>query len=99
MKRNDIKALHDKTPAELQQQLAELQTRLGQAKLELKVGKLEDVRLPSKLRDDIARVKTVLRQQELVAQAQKPQRPAAAEPKPKSRAKLTTKLKQVRQDQ
>ena len=60
MKRNDIAALHDKTSGELEQQLQELRKSLAKAKLELPAGKLEDTRLPGKIRDDIARVKTIL---------------------------------------
>lgn len=67
MKRNDISALHEKTSGELEQQLAELKKDLAKAKLELPAGKLADTRLPGKIRDDIARVKTVLSQKQLVA--------------------------------
>lgn len=66
MKRNDIIALHDKTSGELEQQLEELRKNLAKAKLELPAGKLEDTRLPGKIRDDIARVKTVLRQKQVL---------------------------------
>ncbi|MBT3249729.1 MAG: 50S ribosomal protein L29 [Candidatus Pacebacteria bacterium] len=67
MKRNDIKALHDKTNGELEQQLVELRKSLAKAKLELPAGKLEDTRLPGKIRDDIARVKTILREKQVSA--------------------------------
>ena len=67
MKRNDIKALHEKTLAELNKQLEELQLQVAKAKLELTAGKLEDTRSIGKLRDDVARIKTVLREQELLA--------------------------------
>ncbi|MBU0576547.1 50S ribosomal protein L29 [Patescibacteria group bacterium] len=65
MKRNDIKILHEKTNAELFKQLGELEMKIAKAKLELSAGKLANLRLPGKLRDDIARIKTVLREQEL----------------------------------
>jgi ribosomal protein L29 len=71
MKRNDIKALHDKTIVELEQQLGELEKNLAKAKLELPTGKLEDMRLPSKLRDDIARVKTVMHEKRLITKTSK----------------------------
>lgn len=70
MKRKDIAALHDQTTAELEQQLQELRKSLATAKLELSVGKLEDVRLPGKIRDDIARIKTVLGEKKLLVQSQ-----------------------------
>ena len=65
MKRTDIQALHDKTVAELQQQLGELRKQFTAAKLERAVGKLKDVRLTSRLSDDMARVQAVMRQKEL----------------------------------
>lgn len=63
MKRNDITALHDKTTAELTAQLSELRKALAQARLERVVGKaaLSKVR---HIADDVARVKTVLRELE-----------------------------------
>ncbi|MBU0578572.1 50S ribosomal protein L29 [Patescibacteria group bacterium] len=67
MKRNNIKALHEKTNAELLKQLQELEMKVAQSKLELSAGKLGDTRSISRLRDDIARIKTILREQELLA--------------------------------
>jgi ribosomal protein L29 len=64
MKQNDVRALHDKTIAELQQQLIELQKERTKARLELSVGKLADVKQTSKIGDDMARVKTVISQKE-----------------------------------
>ena len=69
MKRNDIKALHDKSLPELQAQLRDLQKQLNKAKLELAVDKLDDVNLPAKLGDDIARIKTILKNKQLLAEA------------------------------
>lgn len=69
MKRNDIKALADKTVAELQQQLVDLQQAVTKAMQERAVGKLKDSRTTSKLADDIARVKTVMRVKELQTNA------------------------------
>lgn len=65
MKSNDITALHDKSAAELAKQLSELQKQLATARLQKVVGKLENPSLITVLRDDIARIKTVLRKQEL----------------------------------
>lgn len=65
MKRNDITALHEKTTAQLQTQLEELKLELAKVSLELPVGKLNDVRKPGKIKDDIARIKTVLSLQKL----------------------------------
>ena len=69
MTREEIKELHDKTVAELQSQLAEVRRELAKAKLEQAADKLEDINLPAKLGDDVARIKTVLREKQLIKQA------------------------------
>jgi len=81
MKRNDIKILHDKSVTELQAQLRDLQKQLNQAKLEAVVDKLADVNVPAKLRDDIARIKTVLRNKQLLAEAEQKKQAQAVEAK------------------
>lgn len=68
MKRNDIKALATKTPAELQQQLQQLRVELSKATLAKRAGKLQNLRSISVMKDDIARVKTVLSQQVIVTE-------------------------------
>lgn len=65
MKRNDITDLHDKTVAELHQQLAELRLQLGKMQVEKKANKLANPRLVSTVRDDIARIKTVMTEKSL----------------------------------
>jgi ribosomal protein L29 len=69
MKQEEIKQLHQESRAQLQQMLEETQAKLAKAKLELKVGQLEDVNLTDKLSDDIARIKTVMREKQLLAEA------------------------------
>jgi len=68
MKRNDIKALATKNSAQLQEQLQKLMVELSQAKLAKKAGKLANLRSISIFKDDIARVKTVLRHQVVVTE-------------------------------
>jgi large subunit ribosomal protein L29 len=65
MKRNDITALQTKDSAELQQQLRGLETELVKARLERSAGKLENPAKVKSLSDDIARVKTVIREKQL----------------------------------
>ena len=60
MKRNDIKALHQKTVAQLQQELSTMSRDLAQMRLQKKVGKLSSVSKLKNLADDIARYKTVI---------------------------------------
>lgn len=67
MKQKDIKALRDLSVTELQQKLVELEKAYATSQMEKKVGKLADLRLGSKLADDIARVKTVLTAKEMEA--------------------------------
>ena len=67
MKRNDITALHTMSVSELQSKLAGLQKDLATARLQNAVGKLANVSLITRLADDIARIKTVQREQELKA--------------------------------
>jgi len=65
MKRNDIKALHGLEVAELQKKLTELLHEFSMRKLEKKVGKLTNRRIVSTHADDIARIKTILREKEM----------------------------------
>ena len=60
MKKNDIKALHQKTVAELEKMLNELNLSLAAKRLMKKAGRLENVSEIRTLSDDIARVKTVI---------------------------------------
>lgn len=69
MKRNEIKALASQSTAELNKQLGELLKKLAQARLELKAGKLANTKSTSLMSDDVARIKTHLRQRELAVQS------------------------------
>ena len=60
MKRNDIKALHQKTVAELEKMLNELNLSLAAKRLMKKAGRLENISEINTLSDDIARVKTII---------------------------------------
>lgn len=64
MKRNDIKALHQKTVAELEKDLAKFNNDLANMRLQKKVGKLDSVAKLKNLSDDIARIKTVITEKE-----------------------------------
>lgn len=65
MKRNDIKALHQKTEAELNKELVELNHGLANMRLQKKVGKLSSVSKLKNLSDDIARIKTILTEKKI----------------------------------
>ncbi len=64
MKQNDIRALHDKTVAELQAQLTDLTKELARARLEKKAGRRANTHIVL-IADDVARIKTILRKKEL----------------------------------
>jgi large subunit ribosomal protein L29 len=67
MKRNDIKKLHELSIADLNKKLTELVAQLATARLEKRVGRLANPRLVSNLSDDVARIKTVMREKETKA--------------------------------
>lgn len=66
MKRNEIKALSQKTVAELDKELLKLSHDLANMRLQKKVGKLSSVSKLRNLSDDIARIKTVLTEKEML---------------------------------
>ena len=70
MRTNDIKALHGKTVKELNTQLEELLMLLAKSRLEKAAGKLKNTHI-AMLADDVARVKTVLRNKELTSEVKK----------------------------
>lgn len=59
MKRNDIKALHDKTVSELSTMLVQAEKQLAEVRLAYLSGK-QPKQSVSLLADDVARLKTVL---------------------------------------
>ena len=65
MKRKDIQELATKDSKELKVMLKEKQKALFTSQLDHTTGKLSNVRSLSVLRDDIARIKTMLRQKEV----------------------------------
>ena len=65
MKSQDIKALQQKSQAELKTDLAQLMHDLAGMRLAAKVGKLDSPAKLKNLRKDIARLKTVIRNKEL----------------------------------
>lgn len=67
MKRAQIKALHQKTVAELNAELVKLELELAKDKLELTAQKLEDTSKPDRLRKEVARIKTILTEKQQAA--------------------------------
>jgi len=69
MKRNDISKLHDLSVAELTQKLTALTKEASLFKLQKMGHKLKDSQAVKKVRDDIARVKTILTARQLGVKA------------------------------
>ncbi len=61
MKRNDIKSLHELPVEKLKEKQAEISREFAKARMEHRVGRLKNVTILSVLRDDLARVMTVMR--------------------------------------
>ena len=64
MKRNDIKELHQLSVEELNKKLASISADIVKAQMDLEVNRLADMRTVSKLKDDVARIKTVIKMKE-----------------------------------
>ncbi len=66
MRSNDVKQLQSATVEDLSKQLTELRNKLEAATSDHVMGKLNNGKMKSSLRRDIARVLTVLRAKELI---------------------------------
>lgn len=60
MKRKDITALHTKTLEELEKELLEVQKKYRKAELEVVAAREKNTRKPQQLRDDAARILTII---------------------------------------
>ena len=65
MKGKDKKALHTKTLAELNSLLSAKRGELIKARMELKMNKTKNVHLGQTLRNEIARIQTIMRIKEI----------------------------------
>ena len=65
MKKNDLKALHQQSVAELEKSLLALNHDLANMRLQKKVGKLSSVAKLKNLSDHIARIKTIQTEKKL----------------------------------
>lgn len=64
MRRADLKQLHSKTKEELQALARSTRDKLSQALIELAQNKLKDTSKIKHLRDDIAKILTVMKEKE-----------------------------------
>jgi len=65
MKRKDLQELRTKTKKELLELIRKTEEELARLKIEKEAGKLKDVHLVTKKSDDLARLRTILKEMEL----------------------------------
>ncbi|MCD6225542.1 50S ribosomal protein L29 [bacterium] len=65
MKKKEKQELHQKSIAELRKILGEKSKELVKARVEKEQGKKKDVKIVAKIRDEIAVIKTIIREKEL----------------------------------
>jgi len=65
MKKKELQELKTKTKKELEQLIRQVQKDLVKLKMEKEAGKLKDVHLVTKKSNDLARLKTILKEMEL----------------------------------
>lgn len=65
MKRKDLQELRTKTKKELLELIRKTEGELAGLRIEKKAGKLRDVHLMTKKSNDLARLKTILKEMEL----------------------------------
>lgn len=65
MKRKEIKENHQKSQEELKQQVKKIAEELVKLRMEKQVGKLKNVRLLKQKKNQLAIIKTILREKEL----------------------------------
>ncbi len=70
VKQMKAKDIREKTVTELNQSLTELKTELFNLRFQLATGELENPLRINKVKKDIARVKTIIREKELNVNAQ-----------------------------
>lgn len=71
MKRKDIKLLHQKSASELEKELKARNKEFSKLTLERKVKQMKNTRLAQTLKDDIARIATVLKEIQIKEKIQK----------------------------
>ncbi|OGJ37275.1 MAG: 50S ribosomal protein L29 [Candidatus Pacebacteria bacterium RIFOXYB1_FULL_39_46] len=96
MKTKDIKALHEQTITQLQKQLVGLQQQLAQNRIKKHARKLENTSLVKLGADDIARIKTIIKERQIAQQMESAkeklqQKTIKAVAKEKSETKSTKK--------
>lgn len=65
MKRKEKQEFHQKNPEELKQEIKKINEELVKLKMEKQVGKLKNVRLLKQKKNQLAILKTILREKEL----------------------------------
>jgi ribosomal protein L29 len=71
MKKKDKKPMFEKTIDKLNEQLKAAKKDFVSLLMKQKIGKLKDVHLPRKKRKEIALIRTIIRQKELISKIKK----------------------------
>lgn len=66
MKRKQIDELHQKEVGELKKLLSQAQSELVKLRMDLATKKIKDVHVVAKKGDEIARIKTILKEKEFI---------------------------------
>jgi len=89
MKRQDLVKFHHQDIAEIKVEISRLEASLVENRQQIKLGQQKNVHLTKSIRQDIARLKTIIRHKELTGKS-------AIEKKPKSTKITTSKPKAVK---
>jgi len=70
MKKKEKEELRTKTAAELEAEILKRQTEITKIKMEMHLGKVKNTSILKKLLDEVAVLKTILKEKELLALSQ-----------------------------
>jgi ribosomal protein L29 len=84
MKRREIQKLHQLSLKELKEMLFQVEKELVDLKMTSGREKAKDIRAMAKKRDDLARIKTILREKQFLAEVEEPSFAKATEGKEKN---------------
>lgn len=88
MKRQDLITHHQQSIRELKQEVTKLENDLVETRMQKNTEKLKDLKLPSKIRHNIASLKTIIRLKELTGDEE------VAKPTPKPKKSTTSSKKE-----
>lgn len=69
MNKKQLKELRQQSKTQLKKQVEELEQKLAKSSLKLAAGKLDDLKEPSRIKTEIAQIKTIISEKKLLAAA------------------------------